>query len=322
MDTLRKFLEKCNIDAEIRYDEPMSAHTTFRIGGPADAFVMPRDPGSLASLLEHARAEGVPAAVIGGGANLLVADTGVRGIVACTSLLRETRLESGQLDGESVIFAGAGVPVTELTMFALDRGLSGLEFAAGLPGSVGGACYMNARCYEREFADVLSRVECLAMAADACQSLSVDIDRDSWAYKKTPFMPEGVLAGAVITGSGFRLVTGDRPAIAARMAELEEDRRKKGHFDWPSAGSLFKNDRRFGRPSGMLLDELGFRGRRVGDAMVSPKHANIFVNAGKATAADMMNLIDEARSAVLKAFGFPLEAEVVFLGEFGDARDD
>jgi UDP-N-acetylmuramate dehydrogenase len=142
------------------------------------------------------------------------------------------------------------------------------------------------------------------------------IERGSWSYKRTPFMPGGALAGAVIVGASFKLARGGTEAIAARMAELEADRAAKGHFDYPSAGSLFKNDRNFGRPTGRILDELGFRGKRVGDAMVSQKHANIFVNAGRASAADMVALIQTAQDAARRAFGIELEPEVIRLGEF------
>lgn len=309
MTTLRKFLENCNIDADIAYDEPMACHTTFRIGGPADAFVQPRNAAAFFALLRAARDAGVPVAIIGGGANLLVADRGVRGIVASTEALRDTRLSDG---GE--LYAGAGVPVVELVRMAMQNSRSGLEFAAGLPGSVGGAVYMNARCYEREFADVLVRVDYLESAE--FQQASTMIDREAWAYKHTPFMTGGALAGAVVTGATFSLCAGDSAGIAARMAELEADRTAKGHFDFPSAGSLFKNNRAFGKPTGKILDDLGFRNRRIGDAMVSPKHANIFINAGRATAKDMVALITEAQAAAQKAFGVELEPEVVRLGEF------
>jgi len=309
MDTLRKFIENCNIDAEIAYDEPMARHTTFRIGGPADAFVRPRTSAALSALLAAARAEGVPVAVVGGGANLLVADRGVRGVVASTELLRRA-----ELGADGLLRAEAGLPVVALVRLALELGLTGLEFAAGLPGSVGGAVYMNARCYDREFADVLDRVDYIE--AEAASTSSVAVDRGSWAYKRTPFMPGGSLSGAIVTEAAFKAVPGDRAAIASRMAELEADRAAKGHFDYPSAGSLFKNDRDFGRPTGRILDELGFRGRRRGGAMVSPKHANIFVNAGGASAADMVALIEDARSAARSAFGVELEPEVVTLGDF------
>jgi UDP-N-acetylmuramate dehydrogenase len=366
MPTLRKFLEKINIDAELCLDEPMADHTSFRIGGPADALVLPRSTDDLSRLLMAAEGEGIPVAVIGGGANLLVADAGVRGIVVCTSLLRRFEVEAtddrplgtecgsaaggGQgaaggataaaagspgaagsrsgaagsasqttgggpeTTGGFVVRAGAGLGVTELLARLLELGLSGMEFAAGLPGSVGGGIYMNARCYDREMADVLDAVFHLDPAERQCQRL--DIVRQDWAYKRTPFMPGGALAGAVITGASFRLLPGDKVQMAARMAELEADRQKKGHFDYPCAGSLFKNDRRFGRPTGQILDELGFRGRRIGDAMVSEKHANIFVNAGRATAQDMLALVSEAQAAARAAFGIELEPEVVRLGEF------
>ena len=366
MPTLRKFLEKINIDAELCFDEPMAHHTSFRIGGPADALVLPRSTDDLSRLLVAAETEGIPVTVIGGGANLLVADGGVRGIVVCTSLLRRFEVEmtgngsaaagdpeaaghglttatgdreaaghglttatgdreaaghglttatgDREAAGGFSVRTGAGLPVTELLARLLELGLSGMEFAAGLPGSVGGAVYMNARCYDREMADVLDSVFYLDHADHQCKHMG--IVREDWAYKRTPFMPGGSLAGAVVIGARFRLLPGDKVLMATRMAELEADRKAKGHFDYPCAGSLFKNDRRFGRPTGQILDELGFRGRRIGDAMVSQKHANIFVNTGRASAVDMMALIEAAQAAARKAFGFELEPEVVSLGNF------
>jgi UDP-N-acetylmuramate dehydrogenase len=314
MPTLRKFIDKCNIDAETRYDEPMSRHTTFRIGGPADVFTSPRSPESFSRLLHEARSEGIPLAVVGGGANVLVADAGVRGIVASTNRLGTMTVMPG-----GILYAGAGLPVVDLVREAQGRGLAGVEFAAGLPGSIGGAVYMNARCYDREFADIIERVDFILADPGAGYQMkpgSTIVDHAAWAYKRTPFMPGGRLAGAVITGAGLRLEPGDPVAISTRIAQFEADRAAKGHFDYPSAGSMFRNDRVHGRPAGRILDELGFRGRRIGDAMVNPKHANIFVNAGAASADDMMDLIEMARTAARAAFGFELVPEVVFLGEF------
>lgn len=302
-------MEKCNIDAEIAYDEPMAAHTSFRIGGPADALVRPRTIRAAAALLAAARDEEVQVAAIGGGANLLVADAGVRGVVLSTELLRGVGLGD---DGS--LYAEAGLPVVDLVRLAIRAGRAGLEFAAGLPGSVGGAVYMNARCYDREFADAL--VEIGYLDPGSLEPATATVDRGAWAYKRTPFMPGGALAGALVTSARFGLTPGDRVALEARAAELEADRAAKGHFDYPCAGSVFKNDRSFGRPTGKILDELGFRGRRVGDAMVSPKHANIFVNAGSATATDMRALIARAIDEARAAFGIELEPEVVTLGDF------
>ncbi len=309
MATVREFLEKINIDAALAFDEPLSAHTTFLIGGPADAWVEPRTEAALAALVAALRGSGLPWVALGGGANVLASDSGFRGVVVSTRGLASIRREG------KLLRAGAGTRVTELVAAAVDSSLAGLEFAAGLPGSVGGAVYMNARCYDREIADALSTVRRL----DPDGSIREEaIERGEWAYKRTPFMAGGALEGSVVLGASFRLEPGDGAALAARARELESDRRAKGHFDHPCAGSMFKNDRAFGRPSGKILDELGFRGRRIGDAAVSEKHANIFVNLGAARAADMKALVDSARAAALEAYGFVLEPEVVFLGDFTD----
>lgn len=321
MPTLRKFIDKCNIDAAVLYDVPLSERTTLRIGGPADAIVMPRNAESLALLLKAARAEGIHCFTLGGGANILAADEGYRGLLVSTALVSAAPGQSasgaepsgtGSLRVvEGGIEARAGMPVVNLVAAAKDAGLTGLEFAAGLPGSVGGAVYMNARCYDAEFADRLERVDFIdALGAPG----STAVERREWAYKKTPFMPGGRLEGAVVVAARLRVGPGAPSAISSRMKALEADRAAKGHFDFPSAGSTFKNDRAFGRPTGAILDELGFRGRRIGDAMVNPKHANIFVNAGRATARDMAALIALAIAEVKAAFGFKLEPEVVFLG--------
>lgn len=314
-----------NTNCTVLFDEPLSGHTTFRIGGPAEAYVIPRDASALATLVTAARDRDIRVTVLGGGANVLVSDSGVKGIVVSTA-----GLDAVHVSPDGIMMAGAGVPVVRLADTAREFGLSGLEFAAGLPGSVGGAVFMNARCYDREFADVLADVDALAPGpADTTRDgdpplirptvlhpVTVQPEPGRWAYKMTPFMPGGRLEGAIITLARFRLVPGDREAISAAMSAHEDDRRAKGHFDYPSAGSLFKNNRAFGRPTGRILDELGFRGKRLGDAMVSPKHANIFVNAGNARAADVLELISQARKAAFDAFGFDLEPEVVMLGDF------
>ncbi|HAP43962.1 MAG: UDP-N-acetylenolpyruvoylglucosamine reductase [Spirochaetes bacterium GWD1_61_31] len=292
----------------VQYDEPLAGHTTLRIGGPADAFASPASILELKRLLRAARAAELPLTILGGGANVLVGDRGIRGLVVATGRLRRRiRLADDSL------YAGAGLAADQLCQWAADEGRAGLEFLSGLPGSVGGAVFMNARCYECELADVISAVDYLAPDLTVCDNLA--IDRSQWAYKRTPFMPGGSLAGAIILGARFTTSAADGPASRARMLELRADRVAKGHFDYPSAGSLFKNDRSFGRPTGAILDELGFRGRRIGDAMVSPKHANIFVNAGQASAADMLRLIEEAQAAARLAFGIELEPEVIRLGE-------
>jgi UDP-N-acetylmuramate dehydrogenase len=313
MSRLRNFLQKINIRAELAWDEPMSLHTTFRIGGPAEAYARPEDAAAAAALTAAARAEGIPIFFLGGGANVLVGDRGIRGIVLDTSRIASTRIESG------LLVAGAGLSMETLCLDALAKGLGGLEDFAGMPGAVGGAVFMNARCYEIEMSRVLAWI--ISAGADpAAPGLSRrTVDSTEWSYKRSPFQAGGASAGELILEAAFRLGTADDRAaarIARVMRERRADREAKGHYRLPSAGSVFKNDRSFGAPTGALLDRLGLRGRRIGDAMVSPWHANIFVNAGRATAADMRELVELARAEARTRLGLELEPEILMAGEF------
>jgi UDP-N-acetylmuramate dehydrogenase len=318
--TVRDFLEKINIRAEVTWHEPMALHSTFKIGGPADAFVRPADPGSAAALLSATRAEGIPLFVLGGGANILVGDGGIRGIVLDTSSLRSLRTEPsrGQSPGgPTILAAGAGLSIDELCLEALAAGLGGLEDFSGMPGTVGGAVYMNARCYEREMSQVLAWTASAACARGGGARRPVAA-RD-WSYKRSPFQAGGGAAGELVLEAAFRLtrLSDEGAARTARvMRERRADREAKGHYRLPSAGSVFKNDRSFGAPTGKLLDGLGLRGKRIGDAMVSAWHANIFVNAGGATAADMRSLIELAQREARERLGIALESEVLMVGEF------
>jgi UDP-N-acetylmuramate dehydrogenase len=328
--TLRDFLEKINIKAEVTWNEPMALHTTFRVGGPAEAFVRPAEPESAARLLAQARAEGIPLFVLGGGANILVGDKGIRGIVLDSSGLRSLRVEeeapvSGGAGGALYLVAGAGLPIDELCLEALAMGLGGLEDFYGMPGSVGGAVFMNARCYERELAQVLAwvlstqGVEAADCRGGASRRPVPAADAVGWGYKRSPYQEGGAAAGELILEAAFRLTRLDDEGAARAAAVMRgrrADREAKGHYRLPSAGSVFKNDRAFGAPTGRLLDGLGLRGRRMGDAMVSPWHANIFVNAGRATAADLRDLIELARSEARARLGVELESEVLLVGEF------
>jgi UDP-N-acetylmuramate dehydrogenase len=310
MPRLRDFLQKINIRAELAWDEPMSLHTTFRIGGPAEAYARPEDAAAAAALTAAARAEGIPIFFLGGGANVLVGDGGIRGIVLDTSRIASTRMESG------LLVAGAGLPMETLCLDALARGLGGLDDFAGMPGAVGGAVFMNARCYEIEMSRVLAWI--ISAGADPGPSRR-SVDATEWSYKRSPFQAGGASPGELILEAAFRLGTADdREAarIARVMCERRADREVKGHYRLPSAGSVFKNDRSFGAPTGALLDRLGLRGKRIGDAMVSPWHANIFVNAGRATAADMRGLVELARAEARTRLGLELEPEILMVGEF------
>lgn len=322
-----KFYKTFSELAEIRTAEPMKNHTTLRIGGPADTFCVPPSIELLCSMLSFCKAEHIPCFVLGGGANVLVGDKGIRGVVlstealtgysiTCTNTscgLQTNTLSSAPGEPHAVVRAEAGLPIAHLAEILAHEGWSGFEFTASLPGTLGGAVFMNARCYNHEIADILKCVQCYN--PDTHSINSVERREHTWEYKRTPFMQEGALASCIIVSAEFFITKRAPQDIYNEMNTYTQDRIAKGHFDYPSAGSMFKNNRAFGRPTGMILDELGFCGKRIGDAMVSPRHANIFVNAGNATAHDMLSLIKLAQEAALKHFGFALEPEVVFIGE-------
>jgi len=304
--TVRDGLEKINIKGPILADEPLAPRTSFRIGGKADILAAPADSDDAGAVVRAAAAEGLPLALLGGGSNVLVADSGVRGVVLDTGSLRAMR------PAGAGIYAEGGCPVSAVCSLALELGLSGAEFLAGLPGSVGGAVHMNARCYDSEMADVLARIDVLRGG----EVLSLDASVLSFGYKSSPFREGGAYAGALVLGAEFRLSPGDPAAIRRRMDELVRAREAKGHYRFPCAGSVFKNDRSFGKPTGALLDGLGLKGTRIGGAAVSDFHANIIVNLGGAKATDVLALIELAERRALDELGLRLEREVVLMGEF------
>lgn len=304
-DKVRESLKKINALDLVSFGEPMSAHCTFRCGGPADLFGRPRTPAEVASLAAWARAEGWPVLVIGGGANILPADRGIRGLVIDLS-----GLAAWQVDG-STVRAGAGLPVSELSARCADHGLGGLDFIYAMPGSTGGAIYMNARCYDHEISQVLSGVSYLDEELRPCR---LDPAEHRFAYKDTPFMHRDWI---ILEGT-FSLQPAAPRELWQHMKELEADRRKKGHFALPCAGSVFKNNHAFGQPSGKIIDSLGLRGTCLNGARISDQHANIMVNAGGARAADLKALMDLVRDKVRQAYGHELEPEVVLVGDWAD----
>jgi UDP-N-acetylmuramate dehydrogenase len=298
------------------FSEPMSAHTTFKIGGPAELYIRP-DAGCfvpyVGALLGLARGEGVPVFILGGGANLLVADSGIRGIVLDTGSWSGGVVAAA--DGGAEPVAGAAVEVRfrsgtltdEAVRWAAAGGLSGLEYFAGLPGTVGGAVWMNARCYESSVSDVLASVTFLD---ERLETVTVRADPADFAYKKSPFQGRDT----VILEAAMLLRAGDIAHIANKTAARRAEREEKGHFRYPSAGSVFKNNRDFGMPSGKIIDELGLRGFREGGAQIAPWHGNFIINTGGATADDVQRLIALIQEKAMRTFGFALEPEIISIG--------
>jgi UDP-N-acetylmuramate dehydrogenase len=321
MFTLRKFMEKINTKAgflgELRYDEPMAPHTTFKVGGPADVWVRPAGAGFpvyAAALLGSARAEGIPVFILGGGANLVIADRGIRGIVLDTggwagwNFLPFKDTDPGG-PRKSIMVVRSGSAVDAAVNAAAGEGLGGLEFLAGMPGSVGGAVWMNARCYERSVSGVLGKTEILD---ESLSFVRVPYKAEDFSYKKSPFQNRKVL---ILTAS-FTLVPRPKGEIRAEIKNHLGDRENKGHYRYPSAGSAFKNNRAFGKPAGKIIDELGLRGFSVGGAAVAPFHGNIVINTGNAGASDIRALMEAVSARVKAALGFDLEPEVLFAGDW------
>lgn len=287
-------------DDNVALDEPMSKHTSFRIGGPADLFVTPDDIDELRDVIAACKAAGVPHFVLGCGSDLLVADEGYRGvIVSCTK-----GLVNVAIDGETMA-CQAGVPLREASEMACELGLSGLEFACGIPGSVGGACFMNAGAYGGCVADVLESVRCLM--PDGTQQ-SLPVEELALGYRASRVRDEGL----VVLSATFRLHEGDQDDIRARMDDFTQRRRKKQPLELPSAGSTFKRPE--GHFAGKLISDAGLKGYAHGGASVSTKHAGFVVNNGGATAADVHAVIRHVQDEVERQFGVRLEPELRFLG--------
>jgi len=337
MITVRKLWENSNITdrypglaLRARFDEPMSAHTTFRVGGPADLLVLPASVDELCALLCLFNDSSIPVSILGGGSNLLVSDRGIRGaVISLDSLNAIERLAPEQpspevpLSERVLVRAGAGASMNQLTDWCALKSLSGLERFAGLPGSVGGAAFMNARCYELSVSDVFFSADVLRYQHGSFSMDEIRYDPAEWDYKKSPFQVKNGVASLVfgenariILNVTVSLVGGKAENIREEMNRYIRDREEKGHFKFPSAGSMFKNNRAFGMPSGKIIDEAGLRGYQIGDAQVAPWHGNIIINKGNARAEDLRLLVTNIQKQVFDKTGFLLENEVIFAGEW------
>ncbi len=288
------------VRGEIRPGEPLAGHTTLRIGGPADLYVLPAGEEDVAAAVRAARLLGMPLTVLGRGSNILVPDEGVRGMVldpvAATTWLR--------FQG-SRVEVGAGYPLPGLVRAAVERGLGGLEDLGGIPGSVGGALCMNAGAGGQTIGDVTVWVDAVGTGGERYRLFAEQL---GFGYRYSRLL-EG---DGVVLAAGLELRPAAREALQARLRAGEERRRRTQPLHLPNAGSVFKNPP--GDHAGRLLDAAGCKGLRVGGAQISPRHANFIVNLGNATAADVLALMAEAYRRVRDAFGVRLEPEIRLLG--------
>ena len=300
MEQLKQQLQAAGI--LYKENEPLSAHCTFRIGGPADLFVMPRDEDQLCQTVQFCKQAEIRYYLLGNGSNILFADEGFRGAVIDVSAeAAGMGLSIYQNADGDYISAPAGLKLSELCKFALQHGYTGLEFAYGIPGTVGGAVYMNAGAYGGEMKDVLVRCTHIDGDGKLGQLAGEDLHL---SYRHSAYYDNG----CIITGLELRLQPGDPAEIKAKMDDLISRRREKQPIEYPSAGSTFK--RPPGHFAGALIDQCGLRGTSVGGARVSEKHAGFVINTGGATCADVLALCRQCREKVLAETGVELEMEI------------
>lgn len=288
----------------LRYNELLSGHTSFKIGGPAYCWAQPENPKGILEAVSFARSKNKKFSVIGNGTNLLVKDEGFDGVIICLVKGFEKR----QTEGEEIIKMGAGLSAAKLVKYALDLGLGSCEFLTGIPGSVGGAIFMNAGARSLgdpakfdEIKDILLDVEVLDITSGKIKTLSAkDID---FKYRYSG------LDGKIILGARFKLKKSKKEDIRDKIKAFNKKREGFIKIGFPNAGSVFKNPCP-DKPAGMLIESCGLKGSRIGDAEISKVHANIIVNLGKAKANDVLGLIDLAKTSVKQKFGIELELEL------------
>ncbi len=296
---IEKIVEAVLPAERIRQDESMARHTTMGVGGPADWFLLPETAEELTALVQAFLAAGVPYFVLGGGANLLVRDSGIRGAVIAMN-----RLSGMDISGNKIT-ALAGTPTAAVARAAYEAALSGLEFAAGIPGTIGGAAYMNAGAFGGDMSQIVRRVTTLDAAG---VSHTYEMSEMAYAYRHSRFMerPETIVSVEMELGKG------NQETMSRAMKEYQQKRRETQPSD-RSAGSTFK------RPEGVaaakLIDDLGLKGFSVGGAAVSEKHAGFVINRGRATCADVLAVMEEVRNRVQARYGISLEPEVRIVGE-------
>ena len=296
-------LQRIAGEQAVRLQEPMSAHTTFRIGGPADYFVEPGSESVLKELLLLCRETETPFFILGNGSNLLVSDEGYRGVMISLRGFDEISFRERESTeaGKTIMTAGCGVLLSKAAMQAAERGLTGFEFAGGIPGTLGGAVTMNAGAYGGEIRDVILSARVMTKAGDVRELSAEELDL---SYRHSIIQEKDL----IVLSADFAFAHGDEEQIKEQMRQLNTQRREKQPLEYGSAGSTFKRPE--GYFAGKLIQDAGLKGYRSGDVMVSEKHSGFVVNVGKGTCGDAMRVIEHVQRTVYEQFGVALELEV------------
>jgi len=312
LDTDSKKWLKSHFKDSVKFDEPMSRHTHFKVGGPADAFIVPESREALKQLVIWTDSKGIPLLIIGNGTNLLVKDNGIRGIVIVLAKCPKKISKKAEKNREVIVTAPAGAKLLELCSFAIKSGLGGMNYAVGIPGTVGGAITMNAGTAHGSTEGVLDNVLIMLPDGKTTRVKKTEIDfsyrnlsfgKDINIYKGRPIILEG----------SFRLYPFDAATLKKEAEEILRMRSKKQPVSFPSAGSFFKNPEQ-GKAAGRLIEKAGLKGKKLGGAQVSEKHANFIINTGDASASDILELMEFVQETVFKTFNIELEPEVKIVG--------
>jgi len=295
-----------DIYKKIKRDVPLYKYTTFKIGGPADYFIEIEDEDEFTNAILWAIKKNIKYFVLGKGANILVNDNGYNGLVIYTG--KYNKISSSKGD----VIAQCGVLIDDLVDYALDNSLSGIEFLAGMPGTVGGAIYMNARAYGGEISSIVkeSKVLIVDKKARKIEKVLIQKGKMDFSYKKSVFQKGNIF----LLEARFGLKVGNTDEIMEKVSRIRALRKEKGEYLFPSAGCIFKNDYSVGKSSGKIIDECGLKEARIGDAEVFENHANFIVNKGNATANDVYKLIKLIEKEVKRKTGIKLEREIILLG--------
>lgn len=290
--------------SKVKINEPMSKHTTFKLGGVADVLVMPENVEELISVLSYAKEKSIPVTVIGNGSKVLVLDGGIRGMV----IKLASKFAKVEFDGERVT-ALAGVTLPYLARLAKTHALSGLEFACGIPAALGGAVFQNAGAYDGDMSKVVEEVTYLDENLNLVTKKNNELN---FGYRNS-FFKENKSEGYVIVSAVLRLNKADVEDIESKMRENTEKRASKQPLEYPNAGSVFKRPE--GYFVGKLIDDAGLKGKTIGGAQISEKHSGFIVNKGGAVSKDVVDLINYVKDEVLKKFGVKLEEEIIIMGD-------
>jgi UDP-N-acetylmuramate dehydrogenase len=298
--------KKIDIKKLLKTGVILAPYTAFKIGGPAHYYIEPRNLREFKEAILWALQENTPYFILGGGSNILIHDSGFNGLVINTKNLNQLKVAG------VVVTAECGVIIDTLVDMSLEEELSGVEFAAGLPGTVGGALFMNARAYEGEFSQIVEKVYAIKIAKLSLSDIELIGEELGFSYKQSIFQKQSIY----ILKVEFTLSRGNRAKIALKIEENRKKRKEMGQYLFPNAGCIFKNDYSIGIPTGKIIEDLGLKGKRIGNAEVYTKHANFIINHGNATAEDVYKLILMIEREVKEKKGINLKREITLIGNW------